>query len=97
MKLGKLIKTTLVATTITISAVTADTYSTYGNQTYGSDGTTWSTTAFLATGRATANGLGTPSSTSAALVSAGEPSRKATEEFTGETVAVNAAKTIDFD
>ena len=61
------------------------------------NGTTWSTTAFLATGRATANGLGTPSSTSAALVSAGEPSRKATEEFTGETVAVNAAKTIDFD
>ena len=61
------------------------------------NGTTWSTTASLATGRATANGLGTPSSTSAALVSAGEPSRKATEEFTGETVAVNAAKTIDFD
>jgi len=59
----------------------------------GYDGTTWSTRASLGTGRATANGLGSPSSASAALVSAGEPNRTATEEFTGETTALNL-KTI---
>ena len=53
------------------------------------NGTNWATAASLSTGRATANGLGTPSSASAALVSAGEPSRKATEEFTGETTTLN--------
>ena len=53
------------------------------------DGTTWRTGVSLATGRNGANGCGSPSTASAALVSAGEPSRKATEEFTGETTALN--------
>ena len=50
------------------------------------NGTNWTVTASLATGRAGANGLGTPSTASAALVSAGEPSRVITEEYTGAGV-----------
>ena len=53
------------------------------------DGTTWRTGISLSTGRAGANGLGSPSTAAAALVSAGDPSRQATEEFTAETTAVN--------
>ena len=53
------------------------------------DGTTWRTSASLSTNRSSANGLGSPSTASAALVSAGEPTRQATEEFTAESTAVN--------
>jgi len=53
------------------------------------NGTNWATTASLSTGRSSANGLGTPSTASSALVSAGEPSRVVTEEFTGEVVLLN--------
>ena len=57
------------------------------------DGTNWSSAPSLATGRSGANGLGTPSSASAALVSAGEPSRVVTEEFTGATVVTKNIST----
>jgi hypothetical protein len=55
------------------------------------DGTNWSATANLATSRHFANGLGTPSSASAGLVSAGEPSRIVVEEFTGGTEVITAS------
>ena len=46
------------------------------------DGTSFSSIAALATGRAYCNGLGSPSTVAAGLASAGDPTRQATEEFT---------------
>ena len=55
------------------------------------NGTVWVTSANLATARINPQGFGT---TSNAVVCG---ATNATEEFTGETTAVNAAKSIDFD
>ena len=43
MKLGKVVSTTIVATSLSMSVSLADTLSVYGNTVYGSDGSTWST------------------------------------------------------
>lgn len=45
------------------------------------DGTSFTSIAALATGRNYCNGLGSPSTVAAGLVSAGDPTRQATEEF----------------
>ena len=45
MKLGKIIKVTAIVSVVTLASAgvsNAETWSTYGNQTYGSDGTTYS-------------------------------------------------------
>ena len=43
MKLGKVVSTTIVATSLSMSVSLADTLSVYGNTVYGSDGNTFST------------------------------------------------------
>ena len=62
------------------------------------DGTSWSTSANAATNRNSHAGSSTGGATGTAYAAGGGvPNKNATEEFTGETVAVNAAKSIDFD
>ena len=63
------------------------------------DGTSWRTTASMTTARGYLAGLGGAGSSTSALAFGGStPSlTNATEEFTAESTAVNAAKTIDFD
>jgi len=61
------------------------------------NGTSWLTSANLATARGGGSGMGTQTS---ALMAGGvaAPGKVATtEEFTGETTAARAVKTIDFD
>ena len=64
------------------------------------DGTSWSTSANAATARYSQAGSSTGGATGTAYAAGGFPgtaNSNLTEEFTGETVVVNAAKTIDFD
>jgi len=62
------------------------------------DGTSWSTSVNAATARNSHAGSSTGGATGTAYAAGGgTPNSNATEEFTGETVVVNAAKTIDFD
>jgi hypothetical protein len=64
------------------------------------NGTSWVTSASNATQRSSV-ASGTAATASAALMAGGDPGPgtviNSTEEFTGETTAVNAAKSIDFD
>ena len=54
------------------------------------NGSAWVTAPSLATGRTSANGMGAGNSTSSMLVAGGNsPSISNSEEFTGETTAVN--------
>ena len=62
------------------------------------DGTSWSTSVNAATARNSHAGSSTGGATGTAYAAGGgTPNSNATEEFTGETVVVNAAKSIDFD
>ena len=64
------------------------------------DGTNWSTSPALGTARRAHGGLGSGSTSTAALASSGHNGTAniaTTEEFTGETSALATAKTIDFD
>ena len=64
------------------------------SQTVTYDGTNWSTSANLASGR---NGLGGSGTQAAGLAAGGHPALTTTEEFTGATITLRAAKTVDFD
>ena len=65
------------------------------------DGTSFKTTASLGTGRAYSGGSGASSATGTIFGGRNSPSSprttNVTEEFTGETTAARAVKTIDFD
>jgi len=83
---------------VTVTGGNGSPYITTGTEVY--DGTSWVSGISMATARQNiANARGTAAPSSVGIVFGGKTNTHValTEEFTGETVAVNAAKSIDFD